>query len=99
MTLGEIVEKMIPSDRLIVTNSDKAELYRGYVENFRYSTADRSHEVAKIQLATDIFLKKNREKELGSQKVLTPQMPVESISDYAFSDLEILIFTKITLED
>lgn len=99
MTLGEMLKRAINSDRLIIQEADGQEIYRGYVACVQYhSEIDVAREVKRFSLATDVFRKENREKYLGSQQKPKTEVAVDSISDFRFSDLEMLIYTRIILE-
>lgn len=98
MTLGEMLKRAVHSDRLIIQEADGREVYRGYAACIQYhGEIDPTREVKQFGLATDIFRRENRGKYLGGQK--EPKTAVaESISDFQFSDLEMLIYTRIILE-
>lgn len=103
MTLGEILEKATHSDRLIVCDTSGHELYRGFVACIGYGDGiDLQRTVKRFGLSTNIFRKENRAAErmkeyrYGTQP--EPDNP-ENISDFKFSDLEMMIYTKVVLED
>lgn len=99
MTLGEMLKRAVHSDRLIIQEADGREIYRGYVACIQYhGEIDTGREVKRFGLATDIFRKEDRGKYLGSQKRPKTEVAVESIGDFRFSDLEMLIYTRIILE-
>ena len=56
MILEEFMKGAVPSDRLIVEDST-GELYRGFVACLRYTQIDRSREVKRHGLSTDIHRK------------------------------------------
>jgi len=96
--LEEFMKGVVPSDRLIIEDST-GELYRGFVACLNYNTKiDRSREVKRHGLSTDIFRKEL--KKTGAAQYMTEgeKVPAESISEYAFSDLMMKIYTKVTLE-
>ena len=97
MILAEFMKGTVPSDRLIIEDS-KGEIYRGYVACLGYTQIDRSREVKRHGLSTEIFRKKI--KTIGAASYMTEgeEVPVESISEFPFSDLIMKIYTKVTLE-
>ncbi|MCM1232687.1 MAG: hypothetical protein NC489_21385 [Ruminococcus flavefaciens] len=98
MILEEFMKSTVPSDRLIIEDST-GELYRGFVGGLQYNTAiDRSREVIRHGLSTDIFRKENRKMGAASYTTAGEEIPVERISEFAFSDLMMKIYTKVTLE-
>ena len=97
MILEEFMKEAVPSDRLIIEDST-GELYRGFVACLGYTEIDRSREIKRHGLSTDIYRKE--EKKVGAAKYMTQgeKVPVESISEFAFSDLAMMIYTKVVLE-
>ena len=96
MKLGEMLEKMPNSDRLIVQEEDGEELYRGYVANFIHCDVDRDSEVKRSGIATDIFKKSDREiRMMDREKVI---FPADGKTDFRFQDLEFMIYTRITID-
>ena len=99
MTLGEMLKRAVHSDRLIIREADGREIYRGYAACIQYhGEIDPTREVKQFGLETDIFRRENRGKYLGGQKEPKTAVAAESISDFQFSDLEMLIYTRIILE-
>ena len=97
MILEEFMKGAVPSERLIIEDST-GELYRGFVACLEYDKKiDRSREV-KRHVSTDIYRKE--EKKVGAAKYMTQgeKVPVESISEFSFSDLAMMIYTKVVLE-
>lgn len=97
MILEEFMKGAVHSDRLIFEDST-GELYRGFVACLGYTEIDRSREVKRHGLSTDIC--RREEKKVGAAKYTTDgeKIPVEGISEFSFSDLIIKIYTKVVLE-
>lgn len=96
MTLQEMIKKLIPSNRLIVATEDGEELYRGYAANWQYSKDKINAPVVKFGIYTDTFRRNIRESRLmQTEKQL---VEVDNYTDFAFTDLEIVIYTKITIK-
>lgn len=97
MILEEFMKGAVPSDRLIIEDST-GELYRGFVGCLGYTEIDRSREVKRHGLSTDI--RRKERKRAGAAVYTTPgeEVPAESISEFAFSDLVMMIYTKVVLE-
>lgn len=98
MTLEEFMKTKTPSDRLIVCDVAGNELYKGFVACMVHYDIDNSREIKRHGLATEIFRKEKRDGFIAKQATLKEGVPVESISDFAFSDLEMLIYTRVVLE-
>ena len=97
MILEEFMKGAVPSDRLIVEDNT-GELYRGFVACLGYTQIDRSREVKRHGLSTDIHRKEL--KRVGAAEYITAgeKVPVEGISEFSFSDLIVKIYTKVVLE-
>ena len=97
MILEEFMKEAVPSDRLIVEDST-GELYRGFVACLGYTEIDRSREVKRHGLSTDIC--RREEKKVGAAKYTTDgeKVPVEGISKFSFSDLIMKIYTRVVVE-
>ncbi|MEY8517224.1 hypothetical protein AALC25_09900 [Lachnospiraceae bacterium 29-84] len=97
MILEEFMKGAVPSDRLIIEDST-GELYRGFVACLGYTGIDRSREVKRHGLSTDIC--RREEKKVGAAKYTTDgeKVPVEGISEFSFSDLIMKIYTRVVLE-
>ena len=70
----------------------------GFVACLGYTEIDRSREVKRHGLSTDIC--RREEKKVGAAKYTTDgeKVPVEGISEFSFSDLIMKIYTRIVLE-
>lgn len=97
MILEEFMKGAIPSDRLIIEDST-GELYRGFVACLGYTGIDRSREVKRHGLSTDIRKKEKGKTGATVYTMLGEKVPVESIREFSFSDLTMMIYTKVVLE-
>ena len=98
ITLGQLLRHMVSSDRIVIENEGKEVLYKGYVGCSQYGNIDETRKVKQFGLSTEIFRKELRPVYITGQR-LKERIPVERISDFKFSELEMLIYTKIVLED
>lgn len=98
MILEEFMKGAVPSDRLIIVDST-GELYRGFVACLNYDTKiDRSRKVKEHGLSTEIFRKELKRVGAATYTTQGEKVPVESISEFSFSDLAMMIYTKVVLE-
>ena len=96
--LEEFMKGTVPSDRIIIADST-GELYRGFAACLHYDKKiDRSRKVKRHGLSTDIFRKEIRRAGVANYMTEGEEVPVESVSEFAFSDLMMKIYTKVTLE-
>ena len=96
-TLEYIMRTLINSQRMLLMTENGEELYRGYVANFVYCDVDREQEVKEVSLATDIFRKEKRGERLSQTEKRVD--PADNVTDFKFSDLEIMIYQKIILRN
>lgn len=103
--LGQLLDVLIPSDRIKVFDGASEKdtvLFTGFAANFNYTREhiDRSRRIARVGLGTDIF----RKEKPGSwntfahSTALGEEVPVESISNFEYADLQEIIYTRIFLE-
>ena len=98
MILEEFIKEAVPSDRLIVEDST-GELYRGFVACLDYNTEiDRSREIKRHGLSADIYKKEKKKIGVAAHIELGEKVPVENISEFPFSNLVMMIYTKVVLE-
>ena len=93
--LFDIIERMIPSDRIIVV-SDGTEIYRGYVANIRKEKTEGLI-IKQIGLCTHVFRRKETARYIHMQ-ALGEEVSPEHVNDLVFSDLEMIIYTKVIVE-
>lgn len=93
--LCDIIERMIPSDRIIV-ESDGTEIYRGYVANIRKEKTEGLI-IKQIGLCTHVFRRKETARYIHMQ-ALGEEVSPEHVNDLVFSDLEMIIYTKVIVE-
>lgn len=102
--LGQLLDVMTDSSRIVIYDGEdekSPELYRGFVACFIYEEdiIDKSRRIAKVGLGTEIFKVENHTfNSFVHTRPLGEEVPVENISNFVFSDLEEIIYTRIFLE-
>ena len=95
--LGQVMKRLINSERILIVDANGQELYKGYVANFEHNAEDNVKPVKKIGMETKIFKRGNfRERIPQPQK--EPVM-AEDLAFYQLSELEFVIYLKIMLEN
>jgi hypothetical protein len=103
MKLGEMIDKMRVSDRLIVRDGDE-EIYRGFAASTVYNDLPRDAEVVSFGLHTDTFKRlpeATNVLQMAANRRAVPeeiQLPPGCESDFKFSDLEFVIYTMIKIK-
>lgn len=98
VTLGQLTERMIPSDRLIIEDETGKEIYKGYVGCMQHADIETSRYVKRFGLTTNIFRKEVKRRGASVEKIPGKEVSVESISEFGFADLVMQIFTRVILE-
>jgi hypothetical protein len=104
MNLGEMLDKMRVSDRLIVQDEEDTELYRGFAASTIYKELPREAEVTSFGLYTDTFRRLPEATnllQLAANRKAVPErieLPPGCESDFKFSDLEFVIYTMIKIK-
>lgn len=96
ISLGQVLDTMLNSQRLLVVEEEGKELYKGYVANFTYSTVDRSLQVKEIGLATEVLPKAKKTDRLPMKE--RKPIPSDDLTYFAFADMECVVYQKIVLE-
>ncbi len=98
MTLKDFVEKAEQSDRLLVVDKDRKEIYKGYAANF-HKRKEELREVKKVSLYTEIYRRGQSTKRIENVRPLGEKIELEDTEKFKFADLEMRIYTKVILED
>jgi hypothetical protein len=99
-----MIDKMRLSDRLIVQDEEDTELYRGFAASTIYKELPREAEVTGFGLHTDTFRRlpeATNVKQMAERRKMEPErieLPPGCETDFRFSDLEVVIYTKIKIK-
>lgn len=97
--LTEFANRLTPSDRLIVEDIEKNELFRGYAAMVQYGGLEAEWRVKSFGLKTDIFKRdKRRTGNYDNNVKLTGPLEMETTSNFSFADLEMMIYTRVIVE-
>lgn len=98
MRLGEFIEKMTPSDRLVVINAAGQTIYRGFAANFNHAAINPLRVVKRFGLGVETYRKTEKIWDWQRIDTMPEQIPVESLSQFDIGQLQQLIYTKVILE-
>ena len=95
--LGQVIECMAGPERVWIEQGDKC-IFAGYVGNLRDHDYDRSAQIKKIGIHTDIY--RNDYQTVGLSKIRVNGAPVhpDDTQVFRYADLTEEIWTRITLE-
>lgn len=99
MTLNDFIKTAINSDRLLIQDSNGNELYRGFIGCLQYRDIDGERKVKQHGISTEVYTTKTMKKGVAVWKEQGERVTEENTGLYKYSDLQMLVFTKIVLED
>lgn len=99
MQLGELIEKMTPSDRLVIINAAGQVIYRGYVAHFAHGKINPLRRVKCFGLALETYKRTEKMWDWENIRELSEQIPVEQLGQYDIGQLQQLLFIRIILEE
>ena len=99
MTLNDFIKTAINSDRLLIQDSNGNELYRGFIGCLQYRDIDGERKVKQHGISTEVYTTKTIKKGVAVWKEQGERVTEENTGLYKYSDLQMLVFTKIVLEE
>lgn len=99
MKLNDFIKTAINSDRLLVMDESGKELYRGFIGCLQYKDIDGEREVKQHGISTEVYTTRTMKKGVAVWKEQGERVPEENTNLYKYSDLQMLVFTKIILEE
>ncbi len=97
MILEEFIKEAVPSDRIIIEDST-GELYRGFVACLEYKRIDTNRKIKQHGLSTDIHRKEQKTTGAAAYMIPGEKVAMDSISQFCFTDITMMIYTKVVLE-
>ena len=82
MQLGELIEKMTTSDRLVIINAAGQVIYRGYAANFAHGTINPLRRVKRFGLDMETYKRTEKMWDWANIRELPEQIPVEQLGQY-----------------
>lgn len=79
MQLGELIEKMTTSDRLVIINAAGQVIYRGYAANFAHGTINPLRRVKRFGLGMETYKRTEKMWDWANIRELPEQIPVEQL--------------------
>lgn len=99
MQLGELIEKMTTSDRLVIINAAGQVIYRGYAANFAHGTINPLRRVKRFGLDMETYKRTEKMWDWANIRELPEQIPVEQLGQYDIGQLQQLLFIRVILEE
>ena len=95
MTLNDFIKTAINSDRLLIQDSNGNELYRGFIGCLQYRDIDGERKVKQHGISTEVYTTKTIKKGVAVWKEQGERVTEENTGLYKYSDLQMLVFTKL----
>lgn len=98
--LGDIMDKLTPSDRVVIYNAARQVVYRGYAANAVHGTLNPQRRIKKMGLGMETYRATEQMWDWEKTDSLPEQVPVEQFTQYRVEDLQhILIGNKYGVSD
>lgn len=97
MTLGEAMETITSSDRIMILNAARQVVYRGYAASATHARLNPTRKVERIGLGMETYKKTEKMWDWATSEPLAAQIPVEQFSQFSVGELEHIIYIKIVL--
>lgn len=96
--LGDILDKLTPSDRLVIYNAARQVVYRGFAANAMHSGLNEQRHIKKMGLGMETYRATEKIWDWEKTDKLPEQIPVEQFSKYRVEDLQHILYIRIELK-
>ena len=93
--LGDILDKLTPSDRLVIYNAARQVVYRGYAANAVHGTVNPQRHIKKMGLGMETYRATEQMWDWEKTDRLPEQIPVEQFSKYRVEDLHTFCISEL----
>ena len=99
MILGEAIEKITPSDRIVIVNAAGHVIYRGFAANAKSAGIRQTRRVKKYGIGLETYRATENMWDWKKIDALPPQVSVEQFGDYKVDQLKHILYIRIELEN
>lgn len=99
LLLGDVLDSITPSDRVLVVNAAKQVMYRGYAANAAHSNLSRQRKVKKFGIGMETYRETEKMWDWEKTSRLPEQIPVEQFSEYQIGQLKHILYIRVELEN
>lgn len=96
--LGDIMDKLTPSDRVVIYNAARQVVYRGYAANAVHGTLNPQRRIKKMGLGMETYRATEQMWDWEKTDSLPEQVPVEQFTQYRVEDLQHILYIRIELK-
>ena len=97
MRLGELLEKTVNSDRVVIVNAAKQVIYRGYAASVEHAHIDTRRIVERVGMGMETYKKTDKMWDWQRSEPLAPQIPVEQFTQFEVGQLAHILYIRIEL--
>lgn len=97
--LGDILDKLTPSDRVVIYNAARQVVYRGYAANALHSGNNMQRRVKRMGLGMETYRATEQMWDWEKTDSLPEQIPVEQFGEYKVEQLQHILYIKIELKN
>ena len=99
LLLGDVLDSITPSDRVLVVNAAKQVVYRGYAANAAHSSISRQRKVKRFGIGMETYRATDKLWDWEKTDKLPEQVPVEQFSEYKVEQLQHILYIRIELKN
>ena len=99
LLLGDVLDAITPSDRVMIYNAAKQVVYRGYAANASHAGIDRLRRVKKFGIGMETYRETEKMWDWEKTSRLPEQIPVEQFSEYQIGQLKHILYIRVELEN
>lgn len=88
MMLGEAIEKITPSDRVVIINAAGQAIFRGYAANAHNAGIRKTRRVKRYGIGMETYKATEKMWDWSRIDALSPQVPVEQFGEYKVGGIE-----------
>ena len=97
MTLGELLEKTVNSDRVVIINAAKQVIFRGYAASADYAHIGPRRIVERVGTGMETYKKTDKMWDWKQAEPLAKQISVEQFSQFEVGQLAHILYIRIEL--
>lgn len=99
LSLGQVMDAIVPSDRVVVINAAGQVIYRGFAANFEHTAISDERPVKSFGLGMETYRKTERLYDWQNVRELPKTIPVEQLEEFSTKELNHIIYTRIILRN
>ncbi len=99
MMLGEAIEKIVPSDRIVIINAAGQVIFRGFAANADNAGIRKTRRVKRYGIGMETYKATEKMWDWSKADALPPQVPVEQFAEYKVGELKHILYIRIELDN